>query len=112
MVAIKWINLGVRFLLELGILAALGYWGFQSGSSTWMKWVLGLGAPLLAAVVWGTFVAPKAAVELSASLHLLVELAVFGLAILALYRAGQANLAAAFGLIYLINKILLVVWGQ
>ena len=112
MLVIKSANLALRFLLELGILGALGYWGFTSGSSTWMKWALGLGAPLLAAVVWGTFVAPKAAVELSTPLHLLVELAVFGLAILALFRAGQTNLAAAFGVIYLINKVLLVIWGQ
>lgn len=112
MSAIKSINLGIRFLLELGILGALGYWGFNSGDSTWMKWTLGLGAPLLAAVVWGTFVAPKATVVLNTPVKLLVELAVFGLAILALYRTGQTNLAAAFGVIYLINKVLLVIWSH
>ena len=112
MMVIKSANLALRFLLELGVLGALGYWGFRTGDGTLMKWILGLGAPILAAVVWGTFVAPKAAVALSAPLHLLVELAVFGLATLALYRAGQANLAAAFGLIYVINRILMTIWGQ
>jgi hypothetical protein len=112
MMLIKSANLALRFLLELGVLGALGYWGFRTGDGTLMKLILGLGAPILAAVVWGTFVAPKAAVTLSAPLHLLVELAVFGLATLALYRAGQTNLAAAFGLIYVINRILMTIWGQ
>lgn len=112
MVVIKSANLALRFLLELGVLGALGYWGFQTGNGTLMKWISGLGAPILAAVVWGTFVAPKATVELSAPLHLLVELAVFGLATLSLYRAGQTNLAAAFGLVYVINRILMTIWGQ
>src|SRR5689334_23481657 len=53
-------NLGLRFLLELCMLAALGYWGFQAGDGPVLKIVLGLGAPLLAAVVWGLFIAPRA----------------------------------------------------
>ena len=31
------------------MLAALAYWGFTDGAGAW---VLGVGAPLLAAVVW------------------------------------------------------------
>lgn len=49
--------LGVRFVLELCAVCALGYWGLQTGQNGLMKILLGLGAPLLAAIVWGTFVA-------------------------------------------------------
>ena len=42
-------NLGLRFALELCTLAALGYWGFRTGSGPLMKLVLGLGAPVVAA---------------------------------------------------------------
>jgi Protein of unknown function (DUF2568) len=49
----------LRFLLELGALAALGNWGFTSGSGA-TAWALGLGAPLAAIAFWGLFVAPKA----------------------------------------------------
>ena len=112
MMVIKSANLALRFLLELGILGALGYWGFRTGNGTLMKWVLGLGAPLLAAVVWGTFLSPKATVELPTSPRLLLEVVVFGLAALALYKAGQTNLAATLGLVYVINRILLTIWGQ
>ena len=56
---VKGLLLGVRFGLELAALVALGYWGFTTGG-TLTRIVLGLGAPLLAAVLWGLFVSPKA----------------------------------------------------
>src|SRR5215211_5414342 len=56
----KGANLLLRFLLELFALGALGYWGLKTGSATITKVVLGCGAPVVAAVVWGTFVSPRA----------------------------------------------------
>jgi hypothetical protein len=53
---IKGANLALRFLLELCALGALGYWGFKTGGGLIAKIGLGIGAPLVAAVVWGTFV--------------------------------------------------------
>ena len=50
---------------KLCALAALAYWGFHSGRGWLTKLGLGLGAPLLAALVWGTFVAPKASIPTS-----------------------------------------------
>jgi hypothetical protein len=64
MVALKSINLGVRFLLELCMLAAVGYWGFKTSSGWLLKTLPGIGTPLLIAVIWGSFVAPKAAYPL------------------------------------------------
>ena len=52
------VNLGVRLLCELALLVALAVWGFHVGSGLASDLVLGLGAPLLAAVVWGRWVAP------------------------------------------------------
>lgn len=52
---IKGANLLLRFVLELFALGALGYWGLKTGSGIITKVVLGVGAPLAAAVVWGTF---------------------------------------------------------
>lgn len=52
------VALAVRFLLELGALAALAYWGYRTGTG-FARYALALGAPLAAAVVWGVLVAPK-----------------------------------------------------
>jgi hypothetical protein len=43
---------------------ALGYWGFKTCGGTIAKMGLGIGAPLVAAVVWGAFVSPRAPVPL------------------------------------------------
>ncbi len=57
---LKMLNLGLRFFLELCVLVIFGYWGYKTGgSSIWMKLVLGIGSPILFAIVWGIFLAPK-----------------------------------------------------
>ncbi|WP_435318994.1 YrdB family protein [Haloarchaeobius sp. TZWSO28] len=96
--------LGVRFLLELAGLLALGYWGFRTGGSTLASLALGLGAPLLAAIVWGTFVSPKARVPLRGEARLAVEVLVFGVAAVALYAAGQPLLAVVFAAVAVVDR--------
>ena len=109
---IKGANLLVRFLLELCALGALGYWGFKTGSATITKIGLGIGAPLVAAVVWGAFVSPQAPVQLPGLLVLVFQVLVFGLAAAALVATGQQTLALVFVMIVVINAILMYVWGQ
>ena len=100
----------MRFSLELCALAALGYWCFVVGGNQITKVVLGLGSPLLAAVVWGTFVAPKAAIPLSMPLRLLPEALVFGSATAALYGSGHPLLAACFITLAVVNRVLVLAW--
>ena len=112
MEAIKTLNLLIRFLLELCILLIFGYWGFKTGSQGLSKVLLGVGVPVVAAVIWGTFLAPKAAWRLSQPWLLLLELIIFGLTTWALYSTGKTSLAAIFGSIYTLNKILMLIWRQ
>jgi|SRR5215211_4546062 len=93
--SVKFVNLALRFLLELCALVALGYWSFKGGGGPIMKLALGIGAPLLAAVVWGMFLAPRAAVPSPGLLRLVLELGVFGAAAAALYAAGRPALSWA-----------------
>ena len=109
---IKFANVALRFLLELCVLAALCDWGFQTGTGLIGKVGLGIGAPLLAAVIWGTFVAPKALVQVQDPLHLVLEIVIFGVSAAALYAAGHPSLAWALGLIFVINRALMYVWAQ
>lgn len=106
----KSVNLFVRFLLELCSLGALGYWGFVVGGSAFVKILLGIGAPLLAAVVWGLFVSPKATVPLNLPLRLAPEALVFGSATVALFATGHAVLAVSLLIVAVINRILVLVW--
>lgn len=112
MEAFKLLNLGIRFLLELCILIIFGYWGFKTGNSTLMKFLLGIGSPILFAVVWGTFLAPKSSMRLGEPWLFLLEVVLFALAIWAFYSTGKLNLTITFGVIYLLNKILMIIWRQ
>ena len=85
--------LGLRFLLELAALAALGWWG-----ST-VHWALAVLAPVAAAALWGALVAPKAARRLRDPARLVVELVVFFGAGAALAAAGHAALGIALALV-------------
>ena len=67
----KTANLALRFFLEIGALVALGYRGFHAGSNDAVHWILGIGAPLVAAVVWGLFVAPRRRFEVSGAVSVL-----------------------------------------
>lgn len=108
----KMFNLLVRFLLEICILVIFGYWGFQTGGNALMKFLLGLGASILFAVVWGTFLAPKSPRRLDEPWLFLLEFVIFALTYWALYRIGKVDLTVTFGGIYIINKILMFIWRQ
>ncbi len=113
MESLKLLNLGLRFLLELCILVIFGYWGFKTGgNSTLLKFLLGMGSPILFAAVWGIFLAPKSSMQLGEPWKFLLELIVFGLTGWALYSTGKTNLTITFGVIYLLNKILMIIWRQ
>ncbi len=110
--ALKGVNLGVAFLLELGVLVALAYWGFTVGPNTVLKFVLGLGAPALAVVVWAIFGAPKSSTQLQGVAYLALQAVFFGGGALALVVSGQRGLGIAFAVIALVNCTAAAIWRQ
>jgi hypothetical protein len=112
MEALKAINLGVRFLFEIMVLIILGYWGFHVTQSFLLKTVLGVGTPLLVAVIWGMFGAPKAPYTLTGFPFLLLEIVIFGLPVVVLLFLEKQTMAWFYGGIALINLILMKLWNQ
>jgi uncharacterized protein DUF2568 len=104
-------NDALRFLLELSVLAALAYWGLTQHAGV-RRWLLGAGAPLAAAVVWGLLVAPGASAELDDPWRLLAEVGVFGAGAAALVASGGPGLARLFGLVVAVHLVLTFVLGQ
>jgi len=105
------INLFFRFLLELAALISFGYWGWQTGDE-WFRYLLVILAPLIGALVWGTFAVPddpsrsgKAPVPTPGWLRLILELAIFALASLALAKTGELNLALILGVLVVIHYV-------
>jgi hypothetical protein len=102
-------NLVLRFLLELGALAAVGYWGWRAGEGA-LAPVLAVAAVAAVAVVWGLFLSPKATFELARPLRFAIELAVWTAAGAALYATGQERLAVAFVVVAVVSGALNYAW--
>jgi hypothetical protein len=106
------VSLTLQFLLELAALAAYGYWGANTGSSTAVHVVLAIAAPLAAAVVWGLFGSPRAPFHLAGIWRIMLEVAFFGLAAVALIVAGQVVLGVVFAVVVAANIVLLNALGH
>jgi Protein of unknown function (DUF2568) len=109
---LKGINLLVRFLLELCMLAAVGYWGFKTQSGWPMKILFGIGLPVLIAVLWGMFIAPRATHPLSGISYLALELSLLGSGAVALFAGGKPTLGWVYTIILIVNKVSLILWKQ
>ena len=107
---LKWFNLALRALMEVGIVVALGYWGFTTGSSTGEKLLLGIGAPVIGFGFWGLVDFHKAG-SWAEPLRLIEELVISGLAAVALYVAGAEALAWALGLVSIVHHVLVYLLG-
>ena len=101
------VNLGVRFLLELAMLVALGWVGGEIGSSWVVRALLAIAFPLVAAGVWGMFIAPKAPRRLADPAKLVVELGLFAAAVVGLALVGHPVLAAVLGVVFVVNSVVL-----
>lgn len=112
MLPVKSLNLGLRFLLELSALAALGYWGWQLGNAGFTRVLLAAVTPLLAAGLWGRYVAPKASHRLEDPIRTGVEVIFFGGATAALASSRATTIAAIFGIAAAVSLTLMFAFGQ
>jgi hypothetical protein len=106
MPVLKALNLLVRFLLELCLLAAVGYWGFRTGSGWAMKIMLAVGLPTLIAILWWL------AWKLNGMPRLALELSLLGSGAAALFASNRPDLGWIYTTIAVINKVLMVIWKQ
>jgi hypothetical protein len=112
MTLLKALNLLLSFLLELAMLAALGLFGFTAWKNALMAWVLGLGLPFLAAILWGIFAAPRSRRRLPQNPRLLFAFVLFSLSGAALYGADHPSAAFDFLLLSAVNLSLAALWKQ
>ncbi|MCH5677107.1 YrdB family protein [Streptomyces gilvus] len=108
----KAVNLGVLFLIELGALAAVGYWGFTRAVATPLTWLLGLGAPAVLVVLWALFGSQKASYKTRGAVRVGFETVCFGAGVAALFAAGATAWAVAFAAVVAVSKALAVIWRQ
>ncbi|QHC74373.1 DUF2568 domain-containing protein [Rathayibacter sp. VKM Ac-2805] len=95
----------LRFLLELVALATFALWGFASWDLPW-NIVLGIGAPVVAALIWALFLSPRAVLAIDVYGRSLIELLVMGAAALAWLDLGQPVVAIVFGVLAVVSGVI------
>jgi hypothetical protein len=100
-------NLGLRFVLELCALAALAYGGWHVPGPIWARTGVAVALPLIAAVAWGRWVAPKASHPIPDPLRLVPEWFVFGGAAVALAVIDHPTLAILLAVLAAANRLAL-----
>ena len=71
-----------------------------------------IGSPLLFATIWGIFIAPKASLKLPEPYRFMLEIILFGVTSVALYVVDQITLAIILGMVFIINRTLIIIWKQ
>ncbi|MEZ0072158.1 YrdB family protein [Planotetraspora sp. GP83] len=109
----KGVNLAVMFLLELGVLASVGYWGFTVSPHLALRLLAGLGGPALFIAVWAIFgAANDPVVRLTGVARAMLEILWFGGGAVALVASGLVTTGTIFAALYILNAVLRLVWNQ
>ncbi|TQR20591.1 DUF2568 domain-containing protein [Psychrobacillus vulpis] len=93
--------------MEICALAAFSFWGFHIDQGRITKILFGIGTPLLIAIFWGTFISPKATFPVTVPVRIVLQFIIFALAAAALYFSDKSLLAFIFGVVVLIEMILM-----
>jgi Protein of unknown function (DUF2568) len=86
-------------LTELGLVAVLAWAGARASLPLAGRIVLAVAAPVLAMIIWGLWLAPRARRRLRDPLRLTVELVLFAVAAAALAVTGPVVAALVFAVI-------------
>ncbi|EED6225794.1 YrdB family protein, partial [Salmonella enterica subsp. enterica serovar Haifa] len=95
----------VRVVVLLVAIASLALWGFASWDLPW-NIVFGVGAPLIALVLWALFLSPRAVLRVHPFLRAIVELLIYVGVTIAWWSMGQALIGTAFALVAVVAGVL------
>jgi len=107
----KTANLALKFLLELAALASFAIWGAESESGA-LAVAHAIIAPLIVALLWARFAAPRSAHRLPRATRIPFEMTVFAAAIVALAISDHVAWAIGLGVVMAINAALMTGWDQ
>lgn len=101
-----WLNLALRFALEIAAIFAYSYWGWTQHAGV-MQFVWGIGLPLVVAFIWGAFRPAddpgKGLYDVPGSVRLLTEWTIFALAVVLFALAGRYAAASVLALLVILH---------
>ena len=104
-------NIALAFLLEVGALLILAYWGYQLQLTRIARVAVGLAAPLTLMIIWGIWCAPSSSHRLEGAWLIVIKCVLFGLVIFCLFRMNYKALSLIMGGLVMINLALSAHFG-
>lgn len=95
----------VRVLVLVTALSTLALWGFFTWPLPW-NIIVGIGAPVVAILVWALFLSSRAVLRVHPFLRAAVELLVYLGVTIAWWSMGQALIGTAFGLVAIVAGLI------
>jgi lipopolysaccharide export LptBFGC system permease protein LptF len=109
---IKGINAGISFLLEIGMLVSISYFGFYGDKHIIFKLLIGVLVPIGVVVFWSFFMAPTADYRFNPAIVRVVALMLFLVAATMLYKVNLPVWGFWLAIVAIVNAILTFVWNQ
>ncbi|WP_136052743.1 MULTISPECIES: YrdB family protein [Microbacterium] len=95
----------VRVVVLIAAIASLALWGFASWDLPW-NIVIGVGAPVVALLLWALFLSPRPVLRVHPFLRAVVELFIYVGVTIAWWSMGQALIGTAFALVAVVAGVL------
>ena len=95
----------VRVVVLIAAIASLALWGFASWDLPW-NIVIGVGAPVVALLLWALFLSPRPVLRVHPFLRAVVELFIYVGVTIAWWSMGQALVGTAFALVAVVAGVL------
>lgn len=96
------LNLAIRFCLEMTVLIAVGMWGWHHNEG-WVRYLAAIGMPLVLSTIWGVFNVPDdptragaAPVVVPGLVRFIIEIAFFSVGAWALLSLGHDVVGGIF----------------
>lgn len=106
MTPLERLNLGLRGLMELGVVCGLAYWGYRTGGA-----LLAISAPAIGFGFWGGVDFHQAG-RAAEAIRLVQELTLSGLAAAGLYLGGRHALGVGLAAVSVIHHVLVYATGN
>lgn len=101
---LKIINQITTFLLEIAMLASLGYYGMSRSWNLLPRLLLGIGLIGIAISLWAVFAAPKSGKRLRMPYLVIFRACMFILASILLFMSGQKSYAILFVVLAIVSQ--------
>lgn len=109
--AVTGANLGLMFLLELGVVIGAGYWGFTLSAGWPVRVAAGVLTPLLFVLMWALFgAAADARFRLTGWWRVALEVIWFGGGALLWAEAVSPAAGVVFFALWVVNALVRVLW--